>query len=880
MRRKLRDVLFLPVSLASAFATGLTSPVGCRHSGSDYPASKCSPANPLQARGRHPSRTIFIEIKIMLSTHALHRYRRAHRTGFSLQFVLLSVYLVLISDSRAAEIDLTKAVILAPASAPSPEREAVRMLIEEVEKRTGIRFQDTESFPDEGIPVIAVGTTVSLEPISGTLAKQFAEGKDFTAKDGYRLHVVQGKSPAVLAVGNDSRGALFAAGRLLRALRMTEGKITIADDIDIKTSPDVAMRGHQLGYRPKTNSYDAWSAPMWEQYIRDLVIFGTNAIELLPPRTDDAATSPHFPLPPLEMMVEMSKICERYGLDVWIWYPALDKDYADPQTVDSAVKEWEVVFRALPKIDAIFVPGGDPGHTHPKDMLPLLAKQTESLHRYHPQAQMWMSPQGFNAEWMDVFLGMLERDKPTWLSGVVHGPQVRVSVPELRERIPAQYAIRMYPDITHCRQCQYPVPNWDLAYAVTEGREGINPRPLGQAHLLRTLAAHAAGFITYSEGCNDDVNKFVWSAVGWDLKADVNTVLNEYSRYFIGERYGEAITKGILALEKNWDGPLLGKSSVDDTLQHFQRMEKSAPPEVRANWRFQQLLYRTYYDSFVRDRLIYETALEEQAREKLRAASSGSLAAMDEAAKILELAVTTPVAVEKRDRIFEIGGELFKSIRMQLSVKLYQAIAAERGANLDTIDTPLNNRKWLLHRFEEIRKLPNETDRVAALDEILNWSDPGPGGFYDDLGCPDRQPHLVRGKGFEGDPESFASPRNGYVVGEPFFTIYPRTWLQCAEMLYDGPLRVQYDDLDPKASYKVRVSYAGDSGLAKIRLLADETIEIHPEIVKGFPAQKREFDIPAEATCDGKLTLTWYAEQGLGRNGRACQVAEIWLIRK
>ena len=25
-----------------------------------------------------------------------------------------------------------------------------------------------------------------------------------------------------------------------------------------------------------------------------------------------------------------------------------------------------------------------------------------------------------------------------------------------------------YPDITHSRQCQYPVPDWDLAYALTK----------------------------------------------------------------------------------------------------------------------------------------------------------------------------------------------------------------------------------------------------------------------------------------------------------------------------------------------------------------------------------------------------------------------------
>ncbi len=141
-------------------------------------------------------------------------------------------------------------------------------------------------------------------------------------------------------------------------------------------APKYPLRGHQLGYRPKTNSYDGWSVPMWEQYIRDLAVFGANAIELIPPRSDDAADSPHFPLPPMQMMTEMSRIADSYGLDVWIWYPAMDKDYSDPKTVEFALHEWGEVFRRLPRVDAVFVPGGDPGHTEPKYLLALLEKQT------------------------------------------------------------------------------------------------------------------------------------------------------------------------------------------------------------------------------------------------------------------------------------------------------------------------------------------------------------------------------------------------------------------------------------------------------------------------------------------------------------------------
>ena len=57
-----------------------------------------------------------------------------------------------------------------------------------------------------------------------------------------------------------------------------------------------------------------------------------------------------------------------------------------------------------------------------------------------------------------------------------------------------------------------------------------------------------------------------------------------------------------------------------------------------------------------------------------------------------------------------------------------------RGANLDLIDTPLNNRPWLLDQFARIRALPAEKERLAAIAAILDWTNPGPGGFYDDLG--------------------------------------------------------------------------------------------------------------------------------------------------
>ena len=56
------------------------------------------------------------------------------------------------------------------------------------------------------------------------------------------------------------------------------------------------------------------------------------------------------------------------------------------------------------------------------------------------------------------------------------------------------------------------------------------------------------------------------------------------------------------------------------------------PPRVLANWRFQQALYRAYYDAYVRSRLIHETDLQERAMDRLRqAGATGSMAAMEQA---------------------------------------------------------------------------------------------------------------------------------------------------------------------------------------------------------------------------------------------------------
>jgi hypothetical protein len=93
--------------------------------------------------------------------------------------------------------------------------------------------------------------------------------------------------------------------------------------------------------------------------------------------------------------------------------------------------------------------------------------------------------------------------------------------------------------------------------------------------------------------------------------------------------------------------------------------------------------------------------------------------------------------------------------------------------------------------------------------------------------------------------------------------------------LYDAPLEMHYDDLDPKSVYRLRVVYGGEGFL---ELKANVHQQIHGLIKR--PYEVMEFDIPPASTASGTLDLTWRTAPGAGGPGRGCQVAEVWLIRK
>ena len=759
------------------------------------------------------------------------------------------------TDEVQKTLDLSEANILISPQIKSPIQEtAGNILVEEIEKRTDLHLGLNNNWDSK--------TTIALvlaneNELFGKMVP-VGDGKDSQElkKEGYRIfHESKGDRNTIWIVGADARGILYGIGKLLRTSKMTTGKITINSAIDFSESPEYALRGHQFGYRNTANSWDAWTVEQFDQHFREQVLFGANSFENIP--FQEAASSPHFKVDPQVMEVELSKICEKYDAEYWVWTPA-PHDLTIENAHRDGLEEQEAFYAKCPRLDGVFVPGGDPGENHPAQLIPYLNDLSAILHKYHPDAGIWVSLQGFNKEKVDYFFDYLQTNSPDWLKGIVYGP----SSPPIdleRELLPKKYMHRFYPDITHTVRCHYPVDNWDQAFALTLGREPCNPQPLMYTRLFNRDTKYTDGFITYSDGSHDDVNKVLWSQLGWDSGKDPKNIIYEYTQFFFGPDVAEEATQGIFDLEKNWDGPILKNESIKETLALWKRLEENNPG-LSNNWRWQQLVMRAYYDAYIQDRLAFEKGLEAEAYEMLAKASSiGADKAMNEALLHLSKADTEMVSQDLKERVFDYGEKLFQSIGAQTSVEKYQARGAERGAILDFIDHPLNNRWWLEDEFKKIEAFKTETDKLARLEFIRNYEFPGQGSFYDNISSADAK-HVTSKT---DDAIDFLWENNGL------------SRKRLSTQLFQFSPTLQYDDLDANSNYLIRVTGYGE---ALLRANGERLIPTKYE--KDFEEFK-EFPLSKELIKDGKLSISFDKPDEEHLNWRRqSRVTDVWVIKQ
>jgi hypothetical protein len=778
------------------------------------------------------------------------------KTLYRILLAILFSGILVSCSQKDNSLDLSDAAIWISSSIKEPVwKSAGEILVQEIGKRTDLQLKTGINNDRKTLIALAL---FSDKKINGLEVPQ-REGHNFPEqkKEGFRLVQTKNEGKNVFwIIGADARGVLYGIGKLLRTAEMRQGSIIMPAGMDVASSPEYPLRGHQFGYRNTANSWDSWTVEQFDQHFREQVLFGANSFENIP--FQDGPPSVVMKVPREEMNIELSKICEKYDANYWVWTPA-SFDLKDKKRRQEELKKHEAFYKACPQLDGVFFPGGDPGDNHPRDVLPFLEELTTILHKYHPNAGMWISLQGFNEEKVKYFFDYLNEKSPDWLTGLVYGP----SSPPIdleRKMLPKKYKHRFYADITHSIRCQYPVPRWDQAFALTLGRECTNPMPEYYSKVFLENAPYTDGFISYSDGVHDDVNKVLWSQLGWNSKADIRNIVVEYCRFFFGPDVAEKAADGIFALEQNWVGSIAGNETIRRTLELWKRLE-AENPQLEGNWRWQQLVMRAYYDAYIQERQAYEKRLEEAAYNIMdRAKTVGADKAMDEATTQLEMAVKEPVAQDLKQKVVQYCDDLFQSVGLQTSVPKYHARGYERGCVLDFIDHPLNNRWWLEDEFEKVRKMPSEKGKLARLDFIRTYDKPGEGSFYDNISSADAK-HVISET---DDAIDYLWENDG------------KSRKRLSTQLFQFTPMLQYDELDPNTNYLIRVAGYGEA------LLRANGERLKPtKYEKGYE-QFKEFPLPKELIKDGKLIITFDRpdnEENLNWRQQS-RVTDVWIIKQ
>lgn len=776
-------------------------------------------------------------------------------------------------------------------------RKALDALVEEVYKRTAILLEfiendngdkDTNVDSDNNkSPVIVTALKADLDVVAKQYGKLQFDDKSLT-HEGYYIYISSVGRIVIYIIGADYRGILYGIGKLLRNISWGKNSLRIKSEMSIISNPVFAVRGHQIGYRPKTNAYDAWDEKQYEQYIRELAFFGANAIELIPPRSDDALLSSHMKLDPFEMMIITAGIIESYGLDVWIWYPNVGKDYISEEGLKFELAEREEIFSKLPKITALSIPGGDPGELDADHFFEWSYKIAEILNKYHPEAKIWISPQNFllTKEWVEYFYKRVNQ-KPEWLGGVVFGPWERDPAEILREKISKDIPIRNYPDITHSYFAQYAIPDWDIAFAMTLGRECINPRPAAMKHIHHSTAGFTIGGITYSEGINDDVNKFVWAELDWNPEASVYDVVREYASLFISSELADNITQAIMLLEENWDGSVLSNSNIRRTYFIWSDIEKRLKDDVKDNYRFKLCLLRAIYDAYIRRNLIYETEMEQQVLDILEKCSYNDInAGVSIAVELLDKMKNNSIGVDLRARCLKLADELFDLIGAQFSVIRHEAIRWQRGAFMDDIDLPLSDYEWIREQLTQGFEEQDDKGKRVIVQNILDIKLGIGKGYYDNMGTSFGKRRITNKLEWEKDPgfrtsplAAFATPFLHREVEDIKTGPVPLSWISNITAYTGIPVKLKYENLCSYSSYCLKIMYAGyqyGQRRSMLKLIANDYYVIHDNIdIKG-KCMLKEYTIPAEVVKNGTIELAWISPDGY----QGPSIAEVWLEKR
>ncbi|MFH1744174.1 MAG: hypothetical protein ABIH23_34670 [bacterium] len=812
-----------------------------------------------------------------------------------------------VASTEGAEIVAKNLIILTGQKSMGPEQKAAGILANRILKRSAVSVETVTENDSKAADLMEKADLVFVvgSPKGNDLSKNLMQklamtlptlpNSDKTHPEGFAVKsgAIDGRQYIVIA-GVDERGTLYGVGWVLRAMTYRPNAIVVPP-MDACDKPAFWMRGAQpTGPGSRARQYGNLRPRTNDEHIEtmeDLMLLGTNVFGGDPNMLHSYGMLTTFGRTANQMSEEFPK--------EWAADGGRSRQYVCPSIPEARkalLESFDKMFREAPDYDFFTTNSGDEGGCRCDKCMPwggtyirLMHEIADILHKYHPNTKILATNQDLTNEGDQEIIEYLNSGDSSWLYAIRYGPgademQTYIRGPVnprwfeyegfgplgnylkfMHHELPRTTNIALYTDITHWMQSQFAVQHPDVALAAVYSRRSWNARPRNFHRVAREIMHYAVGDIHYSEGMHDDFNKWFWYRMLWNPNQDAESITKEYCRYWFGPEAQDEAAQAIFLMEETLEKPVIGNPGIVKAVDLLRSAGKRIPENLRRiDYRWRIITQKALMDRYIQ--LLVERGEElkkEAGRILEQVPASGQPAnELQQVLKKLEQPLETKEMKSVKEEATKLGEESNEIVGYRVPAVFI----------VDTLD--LTEIGWWKKTLQEALDGGDNSKIRNAAKMVLNYEDPGEGGFYDNVGWPSEPEHLVHGETLWGFM--------------PFPGPARRSHYNLAYTFGRGGRGVTfaYDNLDPDAEYVVRISVGvhrdeEEPSLEGVKL--EEGLEADGVVISdGFHVSRgettcHEFNIPHEVTKDGELKISLKSKSEFMP---ITALNEIWLMKK
>lgn len=769
--------------------------------------------------------------------------------------------------------------------------------------------------------------------------------------EGFLLHKADNPNSlanVLLATGVDNRGVLYAVGEILRRMVFKEKSIELAA-VKIRTAPAFEVRGTQYGQSHIAKQYGKvrdWTEKEKQQAVLDLALAGANTFLIGEKSTDIPFLKSY------DLMTSTTYVPNAGALNIpkeWMAEESIGRlgyvCLSVPEGVDFLMKKCEDFFKTSQSFDFIQLKGGDGGgcecdkcRPYGKPFIHVAEKMAGIIHKYHPDTKLYFTNQKFDNEGDQAILDYLNEKPRDWLWAWGYGPGSDATTwqpghrqnhrmdlfrypgfgpyglypKDILHQLPRQQKILYFNEVTHWKYAQhgyvqmYPradrdgnlPPHWsheiyerrpDQALTAVYDRLSFYAWPRYYHRVFNDLMRYGVGDITHSSGNHDHFNQWMWQRLLWSPRQTVENVVDEYSHAWFGSEAASWMSKALFQLEENIeeipDLPITDKKGINDYYQWVKKAGELMPDTYKKNnWLWRMYMQKGALDLYVKLDVTQQVQTQKKIEDYVR-----------QNGKRADFSKSVPKLNGWIQDILKNETQAMQALKAEA-----QKLGEESNAMFGTRSEGVFN---LAHDYVGLGWTKRQLDRSAVatsgkeqqelLHMITDYTNPGEGGFYDNLGSGGNAPNVVAGYPYDhGQP---------YVPDMLWESNRPSQRALHFTQEEDQGVTLHYKNLEPGRSYKLRLTlvrpwfqarYAermnqkSQSIYANDVLLASD-VELPLQMSDFFT-----FNVPADLIKNGELTIRFERgadvargsrvtiEQWRNTGGWGTLVSEAWLIKQ